>query len=163
MTFRQALLILAVVSAGGLALTLGGGYGFPAAGMGSPTTPPAETAPSSEAEADKIIAYYFHVTVRCQTCLAIETYSEEAIKQEFASEIAAGKIEWRSVNVQLPENRHFVKEYKLFTRSLVYVLTKNGEQVKYKVLDRTWQLVGNEKWLKNYVKKEMDKYLRRLE
>lgn len=111
---------------------------------------------------NKIVAYYFHVTVRCNTCHTIERYSKESLDEYFSGELASGKIEWRPVNVQLSENRHFVKDYKLFTRSLVLVLVQDGRQRTYKVLERTWDLVGQEKFFKQYVKKEVEKYLRKL-
>ena len=161
MTARNALLLLlaALVVAAGIALAPG--FRASPAADSSPAMAGAASAEDA-AQGGKIIAYYFHVTVRCQTCLAIERYSEQAIKESFGKELAAGKIEWRPVNVQLPENRHFIKDYKLFTRSLVYVLVKGGKQSDYKVLDRTWELVGREKWLKDYVRQEMERYLRRL-
>lgn len=65
----------------------------------------------------KVIAYYFHVTVRCITCRTIERYSKEAIDRRFPEELKKGVIEWRPVNVHLLENRHFIQDYLLFTRS----------------------------------------------
>lgn len=123
-----------------------------------------ETQPaSSESKDSKIIAYYFHVTVRCDTCRRIERYSEEAIREHFAKELAEGKIEWRPVNVQLEENRHYIKKYKLFTRTLLFAMVEGGTETRHKNLERIWQLVGMEKFFKQYVRSEMEKYLRRLE
>jgi hypothetical protein len=121
------------------------------------------TTPSARAEDDsKIIAYYFHVNVRCTTCRTIEAYSKEVIYQRFAKEIASGRMEWRLVNVQTPENRHFVQDYQLFTKSLVLVLHKGGQQKEYKVLNDTWELVGDKAAMQGYVEKEVRNYLRKL-
>lgn len=117
---------------------------------------------ASKDNSTKIIAYYFHATVRCTTCRAIEAYSKEAIHQRFANEISQGRVEWRLVNVQNPENRHFVQDYQLFTKSLVLVLVKNGRQEEYKVLNDTWELVGDKAVMQAYVEKEVRAYLRRL-
>lgn len=123
----------------------------------------ATTTPGARAEDDsKIIAYYFHVNVRCTTCRAIEAYSKEVIHQRFAKEIASGRVEWRLVNVQTPENRHFVQDYQLFTKSLVLVLHKGGQQKEYKVLNDTWELVGDKAAMQRYVEKEVRNYLRKL-
>jgi len=108
---------------------------------------------------DRVIAYYFHVTVRCDTCSMIERYSAETIKKNFGSDLAAGRIEWRPVNVQLAENRHFIKDYNLFTRSLVLVLVRNGQQKKYTVLDKTWELVWDRPAFEVYVRDGVDGYL----
>ena len=50
----------------------------------------------------KVIAYYFHVTVRCTTCRTIESYSREVIEQKFGADIAKGRLQYKLVNVQLP-------------------------------------------------------------
>ena len=121
------------------------------------------TAPGQRVEeGSKIIAYYFHVNVRCATCRAIEAYSKEVIHQRFAKEIASGRVEWRLVNVQTPENQHFVQDYQLFTKSLVLVLHKGGQQKEYKVLNDTWELVGDKAAMQGYVEREVRDYLKRL-
>lgn len=119
-----------------------------------------DSAPAGESR--KLIAYYFHVTVRCTTCRNIESYSKEVIHARFASEIADGRLEWRLVNVQLPENKHFIQDYQLFTKSLVLVLLENGKQKEYKVLNDTWELVGNKAAMQSYVEKEVRGFLRKL-
>lgn len=122
-----------------------------------------QAAPGQRIEdGSKIIAYYFHVNVRCTTCRAIEAYSKEVIHGRFAKEIAEGRIEWRLVNLQNPENRHFIQDYQLFTKSLVLVLNKGGQQKEYKVLNDTWELVGDKTAMQGYVEKEVREYLRKL-
>lgn len=110
----------------------------------------------------KIIAYYFHVTVRCTTCRAIESYSKEVIHSRFRKELASGQIEWRPVNVQLLENRHFIQDYQLFTKSLVLVHMQGGQQREFKVLNDTWELVGDKAAMQGYVEKEVRDYLRKI-
>ena len=75
--------------------------------------PPAPSLPQTGET--KVVAYYFHTTARCTTCLAIESYSREVVEQKFGADIAKGRLEYRLVNVQLPENQHFIKDYQLFT------------------------------------------------
>ena len=133
----------------------------------SPVAAQAATAPSTPGveqptEPGKVIAYYFHVTVRCTTCKAIESYSKEVIHTRFAKELEAGRLEWRLVNLQLPENRHFIQDYQLFTKSLVLVRTLNGQQKEYKVLNDTWELVGDKATMQNYVEKEVRGFLGKL-
>lgn len=113
-------------------------------------------------QGSKVIAYYFHVNVRCTTCRTIESYSKEVIHARFAKELATGQLEWRLVNVQLPENRHFIQDYQLFTKSLVLVRTQNGQQKEYKVLNNTWELVGDKSAMQTYVEKEVRSFLRKL-
>lgn len=162
MNARQAVTNLAMLLAAGIcaySVAFSRATTSALAANDAPGPAPAQSAGSGE---NKIIAYYFHVTVRCNTCRTIERYSKESLDEYFSGELTSGRIEWRPVNVQLSENRHFVKDYRLFTRSLVLVLVQDGRQAKYKVLERTWDLVGMEKFFKQYVKKEVEKYLREL-
>ena len=110
----------------------------------------------------KVIAYYFHVTVRCVTCRTIESYSREVVEQKFGADIAKGRLEYRLVNVQLPENRHFIKDYQLFTKSIVLVRFDKGRQAEHKVLNETWELVGDKSAMQGYVERHVRDYLKRL-
>ena len=121
-----------------------------------------QVASQPETTDTKVIAYYFHVTVRCTTCRMIESYSREVVEQKFGADIAKGRLEYKLVNLQLPENRHFVKDYQLFTKSLVLVRFDKGRQAEYKVLNETWELVGNKSAMQGYVEREVRDYLKRL-
>ena len=106
-----------------------------------------------------MIAYYFHTTYRCATCRRIEAYSREAIEAGFARELKDGSLEFRLVNIQLPENRHFIEDYQLFTKSLVLVRLKGGKQVEWTNLDRVWELTGNRDAFLGYVQQGVRGYL----
>lgn len=107
----------------------------------------------------KVIAYYFHTTVRCPTCRSIETFSKEAVEKGFAAELKNGAVEWRPVNVQLPQNRHFVRQYRLFTRSLVLVKVRDGKHVEWRNLEKVWELVGKKTNFLAYVQSNVRDYL----
>jgi hypothetical protein len=63
----------------------------------------------------------FHSTSRCTTCRTIERYSKEAIDKYFVDELKNGILEFKPVNVDEPENRHYIQDYQLYTRSLVLI------------------------------------------
>jgi hypothetical protein len=44
----------------------------------------------------------------------------------------------------------------------VLVLNKGGQQKEYKVLNDTWELVGDKAAMQGYVEKEVRNYLRKL-
>ncbi len=108
----------------------------------------------------KVIAYYFHGTLRCASCKKIEAYSKEAIETGFADKLKSGQLEWRLINTDLPENEHYVGDYQLFTKSLVIVDMKDGKQVAWKNLDKIWQLLNNEDYFVEYVQHEIGEYLK---
>lgn len=111
---------------------------------------------------DRIIAYYFHTTYRCPTCLKIENLSKKTIEKYFSKELKENIIVFMPVNVELPENRHFINDYQLYTKSLIFSIFKDGKEKMWKNLDKVWLKVRNEKDFENYVKEEMDNFLKGL-
>ncbi len=102
---------------------------------------PSYTADNGAASPLKLVAYYFHATQRCVTCMAIESYSKEALQAKYGDALRKGIIEWRVVDVEQPKNRHFAQDYRLYTSSLVLVKFNNGKQGQWRTLDKTWDLV----------------------
>ncbi|MCX6622497.1 MAG: nitrophenyl compound nitroreductase subunit ArsF family protein, partial [Acidobacteria bacterium] len=128
------------------------------AGSGSARSAPPGPSPAQAVET-KVIAYYFHTTARCTTCRAIERYSREVVEGKFSAEIVKGRLQFKLVNIELPENRRFVKDYQLFTKSLVLVRFDKGRQAEYKVLNETWELVGDKAAMQAFVEREVRDYL----
>ena len=127
-----------------------------------PAEPPhsaGDTIANSDGTENKVIAYYFHGAVRCQTCRRIEAYAREALEAAFADELKSGKLVWRVVNVEEPSNKHFIRDYQLTTRSLVISDTRGGKQRAWKTLQRTWELVSNRPAFLEYVQTETRVYL----
>ena len=107
----------------------------------------------------KVIAYYFHTNTRCSTCIKIEQFSKEAIVKGFPDELKNGTLEMRIINYESPENRHFMQDYKLVSKSLILVNLVNGKQTKWTNLKLVWQLTGYKDAFLNYVRKEVRSYL----
>ena len=131
-----------------------------AAGVVETASAAEPTEPGTAQSGQKVVAYYFYTTVRCPTCRKIEAFSEEALKQGFGEALRSGTLEWQPVNVQLPQNRHFINDYQLFTKSLVIVRVKDGQSVEWKNLAKVWELTGNKRAFLEYVQGEVRSYLR---
>ncbi len=112
-----------------------------------------------EAPEHKVIAYYFHGTARCRTCRRIEAYTEESLRTGFSDELEAGKLALQAVNVETPENEHFVQDYELSTRSVVLVEMLDGKQRQWKNLPRSWELVRDKPSFIAYIQEETRKFL----
>lgn len=109
--------------------------------------------------ADKVVVYYFHGNFRCPTCMTIEHQTKEAILENFKPEVDDGKIEIKVVNYDMKENKHFVKDYGLFTKSVVLSLVQGGQEKEFNNLQDVWQLVWNKDKFGEYIKNETQKYL----
>lgn len=102
----------------------------------------------------KVIAYYFHGTFRCPTCHKLEQYSKEAIETNFKDALLSGVLEFEVVNVEYKGNEHYGSDYKLYTKSLILSLVRNGKETKWKNLDKIWEYAGDKQRFIDYVKSE---------
>ncbi len=107
----------------------------------------------------QVIAYYFHGTVRCETCLKIEKQARELISTRFAADVATERLVFKPVNYDKPENAHFSKDYKLPCPSLVLVRQKAGKDQEWKLLGQTWTFVQVPPRLDQYIEEETSKFL----
>jgi hypothetical protein len=106
------------------------------------------------------IVYYFHGTMRCPTCHKLEQYAKEAIEGNFKDELASGKLAFKVINVEERANEHYVKEYNLYTKSLVVSRMKAGKEISSKNLDKIWEYVTNKQKFVTYVTGEIKESLK---
>lgn len=111
----------------------------------------------------QVIAYYFHGSFRCPTCRSLERYAKEAIEDNFKDELEKGALFFKAVNIEEKENEHFVKDYRLFSKSLVLSLAKDGKEVRHKNLSKIWEYVRNRKKYVHYVKDEINIFLEEIQ
>ena len=110
-------------------------------------------------DAPKAIVYYLHSNPRCTNCINFEKYTDELMKTTFADAVKSGQIEWRIVDTDKPENKHFLKDFKLFTKAIVVVDTKDGKPSTYRNLTGIWQTIGSKAKFQEYVGGEIKKSL----
>ena len=101
---------------------------------------PAAATPATTTGADRIVVYYFHRTLRCQTCLAIEELATFAITQNLFAEIERGELAWRPVNVDKEADAHFVDDFALETQALVVAAYRDGALTRWRNLEKVWDL-----------------------
>lgn len=110
----------------------------------------------------KVVVYYFHGNFRCSNCHNIEQYTKEAVEKYFPQELNSGKILLSVINVDKKENKYFVKQYQLYTRSVVLSLVKNGQELKFDNLPKVWEYLRDKEAFQQYIKLEVEKYLKEL-
>lgn len=88
-----------------------------------------------------VVAYSFHGTLRCSTCLLVEQGAEKAIRETFPNELIDGSLAWRSVNIRLPEYRHFAADFQVESWALVLVDYRGESARKWKNLPLAGELV----------------------
>jgi len=113
-----------------------------------------------KSDADVEVVYYFMTTQRCQNCMKIESYTKEAVQEQFSENINNETMIFKMVNVDEPQNRHFIHEYQLYTKSVVLVRYRDGKQVEWKNLDQVWNYLGDETAFKEYVVREVNAFVK---
>jgi hypothetical protein len=108
----------------------------------NPSAAGATNAPNSDL-VDGVVAFDFHGTMRCVTCKKLEAYSRDAFE--------GSDVELEVINVDLPENHHFIDDFQLVTRSLVLAEYRSGQIVRSANLERIWELVGDPVAFLDYV------------
>jgi len=125
----------------------------------APPTPKTTTAvTAAPTPGTRVLVYYFHATTRCATCRTIEAYAHETVTTAFAPDLEVRRLEWLAVNVDEPANQHFVRDFQLYTRSVVVVDAKDPK--RFKVLDRVWQLAHDKAAFQEYVEQEIRAFRR---
>ena len=109
--------------------------------------------------AHQVIVYYFHGNVRCASCRKIEAYTKEAIDSAFALELDSGRMAWRVVNTDSSQYEHFLKDYQLYTRSVVVSDSHSGKETRWKNLEKVWELLGDQPKFHAYIRTELRPFL----
>lgn len=97
---------------------------------------------------NNITVYYFHSSIRCKTCINIERMTKEAVN------LIPSTI-FKAVNTDETNNKHYLTDYGLYTKSVVLV-KPNGE---WKNLDKIWALVSSEYNFKDYITTETKNFM----
>lgn len=121
----------------------------------APMVPMADVAPRPERV---IRVTYFSTSVRCVACVNLETMTKESLNEAFAGELASGRMEWRMVMVDRPENRHLIGQYGLFTKSVIVSEWVDGREARWKNLDMVWRLLRDAGAFRNYVVTEVREF-----
>lgn len=106
-----------------------------------------------------VIVYYFHGYRRCHSCLEAERVARETVQRYFKDKIAKGKLRFVSINVEEPENEHFIDDYQITAQTLVVARFVNGKQVDYRKVDEIWMFPSAEDRA-NVIREVVSKFLK---
>jgi len=112
----------------------------------TPTQTISTTLPSG---AEKIEVLHFHAIKQCISCINIGKFTKATVEEKFPEEFKSGKIVFREINIDFPENSKIAQDYKVSGSALYINVIKDG--LNHKELDTTvWRLVTDELQLKKY-------------
>jgi len=109
--------------------------------------------------AAKVQVFLFHATQRCPTCIRIGKLAQATVEERFPKELKSGKIEFREINIDLPENKALAEKFKATGSALYINSIKNGQD---NIVEDTmvWQLAsGYEIKFKDYLSNKLNTIL----
>jgi len=132
-----------------------------AASSGQVSTVPA-SAPAPVLQRERIVAYYFHGDRRCRTCLGIQETIERTIAERFPAETASGRLEYREVNFEQEQNKHFVQEFQLSFGTMIVAKVDDDKILEWENCGKVWDFGHEPPLLVDYVAERINAYLSKL-
>lgn len=108
---------------------------------------------------EKVEVFLFHATQRCISCVNIGKFAKQTIDNNFSEELNSGKIAFREINIDLPENYELTEKFQAFGSSL-FVNTIRGEKDYIEQDLKVWRLVGDEAKFESYFKEKIENILK---
>ena len=88
---------------------------------------------------ERVTVYYFHSSLRCETCLFVEGLAEATLRAEFPEEFVKGTLSWRPLDRQHPENGQFITQFDLTSNDLVVVRESAGAKPIWEKIPDLWE------------------------
>lgn len=105
----------------------------------------------SATSTEKVEAYYFHLTSRCPTCIAVESVAKKTIESLYA-----GKVTFKSINLDDASSKTIAEKLKVPGQALLIV--KGGKQVNLTNEGFMYAKMNPEKF-KSIIKENVDALL----
>lgn len=109
-------------------------------------------------DVEKIEVYHFHGASQCFSCMTIKEFAEKTVNTNYPDLLESERMEFRSINIELPENSEVTTKYGAKGSSLWIGTYINGEFHKEQDTN-VWYKVRDEEDFLNYLKRLLDKRL----
>jgi len=129
------------------------------AGYAAEPAKESKSAAGAAKPAHRVVACYFHRTVRCPTCKKISAYIEESLKTGLAAELKDGTVQWVMIDFQDPANEKYTAAYQISNPTLVIMDVNQDKVAAWKPAPKVWSLVGDKDAFYKYVQNEVRAYL----
>lgn len=116
---------------------------------------------ATPAVAPVVEVLYFHGPQRCRTCVALEKATKEVLDAKFASQMKAGKVKFREINLSSKEGEKLGDKYEIAWSSLV-IVQKRGKKEKFTdMTDDGFRYAVNDKAkIQSLIQQKINEYLK---
>lgn len=98
-----------------------------------------------------VVVTYFTTDQRCESCREIEMLTQRTVEERFTEQAREGKLQFRTLNLDRPENAHFATAYGMSFKTVVISTTVGGEERSWQKMDDVWKLLGKDDAFMAYV------------
>ncbi|MFI3290902.1 MAG: nitrophenyl compound nitroreductase subunit ArsF family protein [Opitutales bacterium] len=119
----------------------------------SPT--PSQCCTNENVSSDTLVVYYFHGNKRCFSCNNIESFTKKTLEEKFKAKLEDSSIIFKSINIEEPQNEHFIKDFALPSRCVVL---QKGD--KFERLEKVWEYAKNEEAMLPYIENSINNFLK---
>lgn len=115
--------------------------------------------PAHNTARSSVIAYYFHRTIRCVSCITVEFVTGQTIEKAFKQQIHDGRLTWMRINLDENGGQEYEKQFGVSRSALIVAKVDDRGEVQYKELTKVWELLSDPDALSKYVENEINEYL----
>jgi hypothetical protein len=109
-----------------------------------------------------LVVYYFHSSVRCPSCRAIESGTKEVLDTYYAAQLGREEIEWKVLNFTKPSGAVLALKFEVKDPVVVLARVKDNEVCDgWRRLDKVMALAQDKPALVDYVRAEIEGMLSR--
>ena len=108
---------------------------------------------------EKVELLYFHPRFRCLSCNNVEKFAKEVAENEFEQEMEEGKLVFRSLDIDDPENKDLVEELGV-TGSSLYVVATDGGKREHQAITDVWLHWNDSARSKEIITAELNRYIK---
>lgn len=111
-------------------------------------------------EGNQVVMTYFRGGIRCDSCKTIETLTTETAEQNLREEVASGKVIFRVIDLDEPQNHHFQNDYQLTSKSVILSFRVDGKEEKWTNMEKVWDLLDEPEAFRAYLTQPVQEYLK---
>ncbi len=108
-------------------------------------------------QTDDVLVYYFHYSHRCETCIAVEEESKNALNNLYPKKMEAGEIIFQSIDMDEKEGEELAKTMEIPGQTLIFI--KNDKSIDITNEGFLYAVTNPEK-LKSKIKETIDELLK---
>lgn len=121
---------------------------------GSELTEISETVSNAQAEAERfgsVTVTYFTTDARCVSCRKIEAFTRLAVETNFPDQLVKESLTFETINVDRPENKHFIRDYEIAFKTVVIAYTDSEGNPQFRKMDKVWELLPDQEAFERYI------------